>query len=128
MRRRLKALRCDRFVIEAGLVRAESWLHSNHDRQVLPSDFSPSPPYSRNLIKSVASPRNEKNPKTSVNVVIITLDAIAGSTREVFRAIGMRVPTMAATIMLQTSATARLRDSKSCPFQTWAVTAITKPL
>ena len=44
--------------------------------------------YSRNRMRRVARPRNEKNPKTSVNVVMITLDAIAGSTRNVFSAIG----------------------------------------
>ena len=52
----------------------------------------------------VASPRNEKNPHTSVKVVMITLDAIAGSIRNARSAIGTRVPTTAATTMLKTRA------------------------
>jgi hypothetical protein len=71
----------------------------------------------RNLIRRVARPRNEKNPNTSVNVVIITLDAIAGSTWKVFKAIGINVPTTAATSMLDMRATARISERSSCPFQ-----------
>ena len=53
-------------------------------------------------MRSVASPRNEKNPNTSVKVVMITLDAMAGSTRKVLSAIGTnagRLNTLTAKII-----------------------------
>ena len=52
--------------------------YSTRPTVALPSRLSS---YSRNRISSVASPKNEKKPQTSVNVVMITPDAIAGSTR-----------------------------------------------
>ena len=67
-------------------------------------------------MRRVARPRNEKNPQTSVNVVMITLDAIAGSTRNVFSAMGTRVPTTAATIMLKIRARPRMNASSQPPF------------
>ena len=46
--------------------------------------------------KIEASPKNERNPKTSVIVVSITLDAKAGSILNLFKVKGINIPAMPA--------------------------------
>src|SRR5688572_18729730 len=83
--------------------------------------------YARNLMKTVASPRKEKKPKTSVSVVMNTDDARAGSTLAARSPSGMSVPAVAATNMLMIIAAAMITPSHGLPVQSHTTSPATTP-
>jgi hypothetical protein len=78
-------------------------------------------------VNSVANPRNEANPQTSVNVVMNTAEASAGSIFSALRPSGMSVPTRPATNRFMTMANARIMPSRKSPFITHATRAAMAP-
>ena len=81
----------------------------------------------RYFTNTVARPRNEAKPTTSVNVVMNTDEASAGSTFRAFRPSGTRVPAVAATNMLQTMAMPSSRPSIGSFLVAQATPAATVP-
>src|SRR5215831_7754971 len=81
---------------------------------------------------SVAMPRNEKNPTTSVTVVTNTPDEIAGSARKRWSTSGTRIPPSAPATRLQIMArpitTPRSGTLNHTPAATPVMTAKAKPL
>ena len=72
----------------------------------------------RNLRNSVPRPRNDRKPNTSVNVVMKTDEASAGSTFSARSASGISVPAVAATNMLMTIARPRIEPEHRVALRT----------
>ena len=75
----------------------------------------------------MASPRNDANPTTSVNVVMNTDEPSAGSTLSAFKPSGTSVPAVAATNRLMSIAMPSTRPSIGSPFVAQATPAATNP-
>src|SRR5262249_35828740 len=87
--------------------------------------------YFKNLINNVASPRNDRNPPTSVQVVTKTVEASAGSAFSLFRISGITVPEIPAITRLRIIARAMMPPINNIfepkPNQTQTTTATTSP-
>lgn len=75
----------------------------------------------------MAKPKNTKNPRTSVKVVIKILDDVAGSFPNFFKSTGIKNPTVAATNKLANTDTATITPKIKLAFKTYAKTIANAP-